>query len=80
MRIIIPEQGTPEEKLLLLSDALELIKAELEEIVDELVDDDLDTDPLEEASEYIDDAIDAINEGIDVLVEEQTEPDEEEND
>ena len=80
MTIDIPERATTEEKLLQLSDALEMIKTALEEIIDEMDYDGKDTADLEDASESIDDAIDAIGDAIDELEEEELELDEEDED
>ena len=49
MTIDIPENATVEEKLLQLTDALELIKTVLAEVIDEMDSDGKDIDSLEEA-------------------------------
>ena len=77
MMINIPENASTEEKLLLLSDALESIKTALDEIIDEMDCNDQDTGAVEEAIDFIDNASDAIGETIDGLEEEELELDEE---
>ncbi len=77
MTIEIPENAGTEEKLLKVTEALELLKDVVGVIIEEMEDDDKDTDSLEEAMEAMDDAIDAIGDAVDELEEEELELDEE---
>ena len=77
MTIEIPETAGTEEKLLQVTEALELLKDVVGVIIEEMEDDDKDTDSLEEAMEAMDDAIDAIGDAVDELEEEELELDEE---
>ena len=76
MTIEIPENAGTEEKLLKVTEALELLKDVVGVIIEEMEDDDKDTDSLEEAMEAMDDAIDAIGDAVDELEEEELELDE----
>ena len=77
MMIVIPETATMEEKLLQVTDALESLKDVVGDIIEEMEDEDMDTDSLDEAMEAMDSAIDAIGDAIDELEEEELELDEE---
>ena len=77
MKIDIPEAAAKEEKLLQVTEALELLKDVVGVIIEEMEDDDKDTDSLEEAMEAMDNAIDAIGDAVDELEDEELELDEE---
>ena len=71
MTIEIPETATTEEKLLQVTNVLECLKDIVGAIIEELEDNDRDTENLEDAMESLDDAIDAIGDAVDELEEEE---------
>ena len=77
MMIDIPEAAAKEEKLLQVTNALELLKDVVGFIIEEMEEDEKDKDSLEEAMDAMDDAINAIGVAIDELEEEELELDEE---
>jgi len=77
MMIDVPDAAAKEEKLLQVTNALELLKDVVGSIIEEMEEDEKDKDSLEEAMDAMDDAINAIGVAVDELEEEELDLDEE---